>query len=77
MGYTFWYIDGGGIVDHLTVLKVTLDGDFEDSLGKRYTRQSVSDLIKPLDKKNARKNFEKARDKRILLSYYPSLDVLG
>ena len=74
MGYTFWYIDGTQ-GRNLNVLKASLDGDFEDSTGTRYTYQAVHGLIKPIDNEYARKAFERARHNGKLLKYYPSLDV--
>ncbi|ARM69482.1 hypothetical protein vBSauS24_127 [Staphylococcus phage vB_Sau_S24] len=73
MGYTFWYIDG---VYNRTnnVLEATLDGDFEDSTGTRYTYQAVHGLIKPLDKEDARKHFEEAKHYDCLLKYYSTVD---
>ena len=72
-GYTFWYIDGTHLRNH-NVLKASLEGYFEDSTGKTYTFQAVSDLVKPIDNENAREAFERAKDKRALLSYYPLID---
>lgn len=73
MGYTFWYIDG---VYNRTnnVLKASLDGNFEDSAGTRYTQQAVSGLIKPLDREDARKHFEEAKHYDCLLKYYSTVD---
>lgn len=76
MGYTFWYIDGTQSRTN-NVLKATLDGDFEDSTGKRYTYQAVSGLIKPLDREDAREKFEKAENYGCLLKYYPTVDVFA
>ena len=73
-GYTFWYIDGG-VLNHRNVLKATLDGNFEDSTGTRYTYQAVSGLIKPIDNEYARKAFERARHNGKLLKYYPTVDA--
>lgn len=75
MGYTFWYIDGTQ-GRKLNVLKATLDGDFEDSTGTRYTQQAVHGLVKPIDRKDAREQFEEARHSGKLLKYYPAVDVL-
>ncbi|WOZ17618.1 hypothetical protein [Staphylococcus phage vB_SauM-T-SE-E1] len=75
MGYTFWYIDGG-VLNHLNVLKVSLEGYFEDSKGRRYTYQAVSGLVKPIDRVDVREKFEKARHSGQLLRYYPTVDVL-
>lgn len=74
MGYTFWYIDGTQ-GRNLNVLKATLDGDFEDSTGTRYTYQAVHGLVKPLDNEYARKAFERARHNGKLLKYYPTVDA--
>ena len=74
MGYTFWYIDGG-VLNHRNVLKVTLEGHFEDSKGRRYSHQAVSGFAKPLDREDARKEFEGAKHSGSLLKYYPALDV--
>ncbi|WBF81684.1 hypothetical protein [Staphylococcus virus vB_SurM-PSU5] len=73
MGYTFWYIDG---VYNRTnnVLKATLDGDFEDSTGTRYTHQAVSGFAKPLDREDAREEFEEAEHYDCLLKYYSTVD---
>ena len=74
IGYTFWYIDGG-VLNHRNVLKVTLEGHFEDSKGRRYSHQAVSGFAKPLDREDARKEFEGAKHSGSLLKYYPALDV--
>lgn len=73
MGYTFWYIDG---VYNRTnnVLKATLDGDFEDSTGTRYTHQAVSGFAKPLDREDAREEFEEVKHSGSLLKYYSTVD---
>lgn len=76
MGYTFWYIDGTQ-GRNLNVLKATLDGDFEDSTGTRYTYQAVHGLVKPLDREDAREKFEKAENYECLLKYYPTVDVFA
>ena len=76
MGYTFWYIDGTQ-GRNLNVLKATLDGDFEDSTGTRYTYQAVHGLVKPLDREDAREKFEKAENYGCLLKYYPTVDVFA
>ena len=76
MGYTFWYIDGTQ-GRKLNVLKATLDGDFEDSTGTRYTYQAVHGLVKPIDKENAREKFEEAKHYDCLLKYYPTVDVFA
>src|SRR5699024_8672341 len=74
MGYTFWYVDGV-VLNHLNVLKASLEGYFEDSKGRRYTYQAVSGLIKPIDREDARKAFERARHNGKLLKYYPTVDA--
>lgn len=74
MGYTFWYIDGTQ-GRKLNVLKATLDGDFEDSTGRRYTYQAVSGLVKPIDREDAREKFEEARHSGKLLKYYRAVDL--
>lgn len=74
IGYTFWYIDGG-VLNHRNVLKVTLEGHFEDSKGHRYSHQAVSGFAKPLDREDAREEFEGAKHSGSLLKYYPALDV--
>ena len=76
MGYTFWYIDGTQ-GRKLNVLKATLDGDFEDSTGTRYTYQAVHGLIKPIDREDVREKFEKAENYECLLKYYPTVDVFA
>ena len=73
-GYTFWYIDGG-VLNHRNVLKVTLEGHFEDSKGRRYAYQAVHGSVKPLDREDAREKFEEAKHRGSLLEYYPALDV--
>ncbi len=74
IGYTFWYIDGG-VLNHRNVLKVTLEGHFEDSKGRRYSHQAVSGFAKPLDREDAREEFEGAKHSGSLLKYYSALDV--
>ena len=74
IGYTFWYVDGG-VLNHRNVLKVTLEGHFEDSKGRRYSHQAVSGFAKPLDREDAREEFEGAKHSGSLLKYYPALDV--
>ena len=76
IGYTFWYVDGG-VLNHRNVLKVTLEGHFEDSKGRRYSNQAVSGLIKPLDREDAREKFEKAENYGCLLKYYPTADIFA
>ena len=73
-GYTFWYVDGG-VLNHRNVLKVTLEGHFEDSKGRRYSHQAVSGFAKPLDREDAREEFEGAKHSGSMLKYYPALDV--
>lgn len=72
-GYTFWYLDNVNYNNYV-VLKTTIDGYFETSKGKRYYQHTVSDLVKPLDREDAREKFEEAKDKGALLSYYPVID---
>src|SRR5699024_4591767 len=74
MGYTFWYVDGV-VLNHLNVLKASLEGYFEDSTGTIYTQQAVSGLIKPIDREDAREEFERARHNGKLLKYYPTVDA--
>src|SRR5699024_3676192 len=76
MGYTFWYVDGL-VLNHLNVLKASLEGYFEDSKGRRYTQQAVSGLIKPIDREDARNKFEKAKNYECLLKYYPTADMFA
>ena len=76
MGYNFWYIDGVSL-NHFNVLKVSLEGYFEDSTGKRYTYQAVSGLVKPIDREDVRKKFEKAENYECLLKYYPTADIFA
>lgn len=73
MGYTFWYIDGTQ-GRNLNVLKATLDGDFEDSTGTRYTYQAVHGLVKPVDNAYVREEFEDAKHNCKLLKYYSTVD---
>lgn len=73
-GYTFWYLNSISLC-HRTVLKVNLGGYFEDSKGHRYTYQDISGYAKPLDREDARKEFEEAKHKGDLLTYYPTLDL--
>ena len=74
IGYTFWYLDGG-VLNHRNVLKTNLEGYFEDSKGRRYSHQAVSGFAKPLDREDAREEFEGAKHSGSLLKYYPALDV--
>lgn len=76
MGYTFWYIDGTQGRNR-NVLKTTLDGDFEDSTGTRYTYQAVHGLVKPIDREDVREKFEEAEYYECLLKYYPTADVFA
>ena len=76
MGYTFWYIDGVSL-NHLNVLEASPEGYFEDSTGKRYTYQAVSGLVKPIDREDVRKKFEKAENYECLLKYYPTADIFA
>lgn len=73
-GYTFWYIEGSILTDH-NVLKTTLGGHFEDSIGRRYTYQSVHALMKPMDREDVREEFEKAKHRGRLLKYYSVQDL--
>ena len=73
MGYTFWYIDGVSL-NHLNVLKTSIDGYFEDSKGRRYTHYAVRGLVKPVDNAYVREEFEDAKHNGKLLKYYPTLD---
>ena len=73
MGYTFWYIDGVSL-NHLNVLKTSIDGYFEDSKGCRYTHYAVRGLVKPIDNAYVREEFEDAKHNGKLLKYYPTLD---
>lgn len=73
MGYTFWYIDGG-VFNNLNVLKVSLEGHFEDSTGTIYTYQAVHGLVKPVDNAYVREEFEDAKHNGKLLKYSPTLD---
>ncbi|ANH50412.1 hypothetical protein [Staphylococcus phage pSco-10] len=74
MGYTFWYIDGG-VLNHFNVLEASPEGYFEDSKGRRYTYQAVHGLVKPIDRKDVREEFEETRDSGKLLKYYPVVDL--
>ena len=79
IGYTFWYLDGSTF-NNRNVLKVTLEGHFEDSKGRRYShltmvQKAVHGLVKPLDREDVREKFEKAKHSGSLLKYYPALDV--
>ena len=73
-GYTFWYLEGSTF-NNRTVLKTTLEGHFEDSKGRRYTYQAIHGLMKPLDREDAREEFEGAKHSGSMLKYYPALDV--
>lgn len=74
MGYTFWYLDDVNF-NKFSVLKTSLEGYFETSLGERYTHNAVSDLIKPIDREDVREKFDDAENRGTLLSYYPTIDV--
>ena len=76
MGYTFWYFEGS-TYNRFIVLEASPEGYFETSIGKRYTYQAVSGLIKPIDNVYTREEFEEAKDKRGLLSYYPAVDLFS
>ena len=73
-GYTFWYLDNVNYNNYV-VLKTTIDGYFETSKGKRYYQHTVSGFAKPLDREDAREEFEGAKHRGSLLKYYPALDV--
>ncbi|XWX31177.1 hypothetical protein WGPJNHAJ_CDS0130 [Staphylococcus phage PG-2021_19] len=73
-GYTFWYLEGSILTDR-NVLKATLGDYFEDSKGRRYAYQAIHGLMKPLDRGDAREEFEGAKHSGRLLKYYPALDV--
>lgn len=74
MGYTYWYLD---TVEHnkYVVLKATLDGGFETSLGGKYILKGVSGLIKPIDREDVREEYEGAEYNGKLLKYYPTVDM--
>ncbi|UXR08236.1 hypothetical protein [Staphylococcus phage vB_ScaM-V1SC04] len=74
MGYTYWYLCDVEYNKYV-VLKATLDGNFEDSLGGKYIRKGVSGLIKPIDNEDASVEFDYAKSKGVLLSYYPTVDL--
>ena len=74
MGYTFWYLYDDEY-NKFVVLKTTIDGYFETSMGKRYYQHTLSDLVKPIDNVDAREQFENAENKGALLKYYPRLDM--
>lgn len=74
MGYTFWYLEGS-ILTNRNVLKTLFEGYFEDSKGRRYTYHAVHKLIKPINSKDVREEFEGAKHSGSLLKYYPALDV--
>lgn len=73
LGYRYWYLDETNF-NKFVVLEVSLEGYFEDSTGKRYTYQAVSGYVKPVDNEYVCKAFERAKDRRALLSYYPVVD---
>lgn len=76
MGYAFWYFERG-TNNKFVVLEASPEGYFETSVGKRYTYQAVSGLIKPINNVYTREEFEEAKDKRGLLSYYPVVDLFS
>ena len=73
LGYNFWYLEGINI-NSFYVLKAT-DNYFEDSKGKRYTCQAVSERVKPIDREDVCKRFERAKDNDKLLRYHPTVDL--
>ena len=73
LGYRYWYLEGINI-NSFYVLKATANY-FEDSKGKRYTYQAVSERVKPIDREDACKRFERAKDNDKLLRYYPTVDL--
>ena len=73
LGYRYWYLEGINI-NSFYVLKATANY-FEDSKGKRYTYQAVSERVKPIDREDACKRFERAKDNDKLLRYYPTGDL--
>lgn len=75
LGYRYWYLEGTNF-NKFVVLEAGANY-FEDSTGKRYTYQSVSGYVKPIDREDAYVKFERARDKRALLSYYPVVDAFA
>ncbi|QYC50884.1 hypothetical protein [Mammaliicoccus phage vB_MscM-PMS3] len=74
LGYRYWYLEGTTF-NKFVVLEVSPKGYFEDSTGKRYTYQAVSSHVKPIDRENASKYFERSKDRGYLLKYYPAADV--
>lgn len=74
MGYTYWYLCDVERNKYV-VLKATLDGGFETSLGGKYILKEVSGLIKPIDNEDASVEFDYAKGKGVLLSYYPTVDL--
>lgn len=74
MGYTYWYLDAVEYNKYV-VLKATMDGNFETSLGGKYILKGVSGLIKPIDNEDASVEFDYAKGKGVLLSYYPTVDL--
>ena len=73
LGYRYWYLEGINI-NSFYVLEAT-SNYFEDSKGKRYTYQAVSERVKPIDREDACKRFESAKDNDKLLRYYPTVDL--
>ena len=72
LGYRYWYLSDTN--NKFVVLKTT-NSYLEDSRGKRYTYQAVSSHVKPIDRENASKYFERSKDRKALLKYYPTADV--
>ena len=73
LDYRYWYLEGINI-NSFYVLKATANY-FEGSKGKRYTYQAVSERVKPIDREDACKRFERAKDSDKLLRYYPTVDL--
>ena len=73
LGYRYWYLEGINI-NSFYVLEATANY-FEDSKGKRYTYQAVSERVKPIDREDVCKRFERAKDNDKLLRYYPTVDL--
>ena len=73
LGYRYWYLDGTNF-NTFVVLKARANY-FEDSTGKRYTYQAVSEHVKPVDREDVRVKFECAKDNGKLLMYYSTVDL--
>lgn len=73
LGYRYWYLDNV-VFNNFAVLKASLEGYFETSMGKRYTYQDVSGLIEPIGRVDVHEEFKRAKDKESLLRYYPEVD---